>query len=142
MYRTRTFVRTYDPRLMGMFMPGGETYRWFDRNVRAPALALAIAEAPMRSGALRAGHYADLQGSNQYGINIFLANALEHAEWVHEGTAGGRGGRIYPEHHQYLAVGHQSLWPPTLHAGSVSGQDPNPWMREAVTTVLASRRLL
>jgi hypothetical protein len=95
--------------------------------------ALAVLRAPMRSGRLKSSHKV-LQnrdiftGRYRKGFNI-VADA-RHAAWVHGGTAGGRGGWIYPRSRGAMVLpaggGH-----PRLVRKRVHGQNGQPWLREA-----------
>lgn len=133
--RVHSFVRMDRLAMLGMTMPGGETYRWFHRNVEVPALTLADVTTPTRTGRMRAQNYSDM-GANQSGLWVQLGNHADYAVYVHEGTDG----PIFPSYSHLLALGRQSPtgwgYPPFMYAESVSGQRSQPWLADSAADAL------
>lgn len=145
-FYTTSFVRMNQLAMIGMTMPGGETYEWFRRNVELPAFTLAVTTTPTRTGRMRTLNYSEM-GANQYGLWVGLGNAAPYAEYVHEGTTGpiyANGthplGRFGGQRRKMLTLGVQSPtgwgYPPFMWAKSVSGQDAQPWLAESMAGAL------
>lgn len=125
-------VTVYDVKLSALFSAMGEVGKPMTRLQRE-VFAAAVAEAPSRSGELKAAHVN--RGSRKagpYRTRGFIENRSRHAGYVHEGT----NGPIFPVRHQNL-----HLKPGNGHGFKskrwVSGQRANPWMTRAARTVLS-----
>lgn len=140
---TTTKLRVYDLNLARMFKPGGETFNWFDRNVRRPMITKARRDTPVRRhGALLRGMRSRTFGTNQYAVRIYMWNDVHYAAIVHEGHRGG-----YVQGRPWLWVGVQSDWPERGSRGKarlewVSAQFGNPWMERAKDWALHRKGLI
>jgi hypothetical protein len=138
----RTTVVTFPAALRRMFMSGGETYNWFEVNVRVPMHRNARNRAPFRRhGGLKRGMYSRSRGYNQYRIDITVGNLAEYATFVHEGTQG----LIFAKSGPWLKLGIQSATGPgdprRMNLDAVNGQDANPFIDDAMQWALARKRL-
>lgn len=124
----------YRQRLQSEFQVGGQGYRWLDK-VRLQMHLACVAGAPARSGVLKASHRSYISGINQWAARANIVNTAEHAEWVHEGTAGGRSGIIEPVNDDFLWVPIAPMAWKRKKMAAVSGQDPNPWMEDACDAI-------
>lgn len=129
-------VTVYYNNIAGLYRRGGPGGGWIYR-VSSQMMAESRAEAPRRDGTLRRSHsIARDRIGNQYMQTYRIVNSAEHAEWVHQGTAGKGTGYIYPETASRLYIpagnGHRSRRPLR-----VKGQKPNPWLDRACTRVAA-----
>jgi len=148
-FYTSSFVHIDQLAVIGMTMPGGETYEWFRRNVEIPAYTLAVTTTPTRTGRMRALNYPNM-GANQYGLWVGLGNAAPYADYVHDGTDGpifATGFHYNPgvgySQRKMLTLGVQSPtgwgYPPFMWAKSVSGQRAQPWLAESISAALQAQ---
>jgi hypothetical protein len=123
-------VTVFRRNLQSQFQVGGQGYRWLDK-VKLEMHLACIAEAPSRSGTLKASHRSFIRGINQWACVADIVNTADHAEWVHEGVKG----RIYPEDAEYLwvPIARGAAW--RVHRSSVKGQAANNWMERACSAV-------
>lgn len=151
MIRTQVVVETYDVRLRQMFLPGGETYSWFFRNVRRPIHSRARKTAPRgRTGGLARAMASRQIGTNQYRIDIEVWNSAPYARSVHDGHLSG-----IIEGRPWLWVGAQGPLPIGMrrprrmievagvgHSTHPNAKGPQPWIRDAMVWGLARKGLL
>lgn len=126
--KVRVFINR--GKLASLNFPGGDIYS-FGRDFARQVAGVAVLYCPKRTEHLATTIRADAVGSNQYGINCRVS-AGAYALFVHDGTAGGKAGRIYPKKKPRLFV-----HPPWGQYGAsrqefVTGQDPNPFLRRAL----------
>lgn len=133
---THTDVRRQN--IKGFFLRGGQAERWMDR-LRKNMHRLAVAEAPVRSGGLKAAHRSTTRGYNQYRTEVTVRNVSDHASYVHGGVPYGSKTRTADAIH-----GNPWLYVPAwggyaaFRARSVSGQAANPWLDRACARVAGS----
>lgn len=137
-----TTVITRPVMLRSMFLPAGETFMWFERNIRIPMHRRAISNAPFRRhGRLKRSMHSRSIGTNQYLIRIRLWNTAPYATIVHEGTEG-----MLIEGKPWLWVGVQSAppagWTKPKRIIEVRGQKAQPFMRDAMEWSLHRKGLL
>lgn len=129
-------VVIYGAAITAMSLPGGMIYRWTARRVDRIE-TLATVTAPRRTGAMAASISTDKRKIGRPRHVVMTVNADAPAAWVHEGTAGGRYGWIYPTHSRKLHLQPAwGGWPESLQ-DRVHGQDPQPWLADALRTVMA-----
>lgn len=105
-----------------LYRPGGMVHRWMSGMV-AHFVAHAIAAAPMRSGALKAGIEGEGFPIGAKRMEGRISSHAEHTMWVLEGTYG----PIRSNKGRRMAVG-RNPWPPVTPRWSVDGQRPNNFM--------------
>lgn len=151
MYTQRVISVTYPVQMRRMFLPAGEVYSWFQRNVRRPIHRKAVTSAPRgRSGHLARSHASRVQGTNQYLLHVEVWNSAHYARSVHDGHAS-----AIIEGRPWLWVGVQGPLLPDadgpVRMFEVSGvgfsTHPNakgrqPWIAQAMRWGLARKRLL
>lgn len=107
--------------------------------------------APRRSGNLANSIDDRFRWANQYGAGRTVNATAPYARYVHEGT-GGKGRKIWAKRSRgpggqfsggrgWLPVG-KSQGKITHYAHSVSGQDANPFIMQALLGVMARKGLL
>lgn len=129
--------------LRRMFLPGGETWRWFEKNVRRPMILKARRETPVgRHGRLLRGMRARTIGTNQFVVRIHMWNDVDYAAVVHEGHKAD----LYIMGRPKLWVGAQSYFirgaKRPIPMDYVHGQKGNPWMRRSMEWALHRKGLL
>jgi hypothetical protein len=137
------FVRTkvFDSRIASMYRsPTGSIHRWTSGITRQTE-AVAIINCPVRTGHMATQHFHTV-GSNQFGTFGYVGNHARYSKFVHEGTAGEGAGLILPRR-RYMIVRpspHSFYSRPTKRT-EVRGQRSQPWIREAMESVLAAHRV-
>jgi hypothetical protein len=118
-----TDVVIFDEKL---YRPGGMVHRWMTGMV-AEFVANAIAAAPMRSGALKAG----IEGSGHaIGPKQMAGHISSHADHSLAVIKGTHGPIRSTTPGKRMAVG-RNLWPPVTPRHEVSGQAANNFMFHA-----------
>lgn len=128
---TVTRVTIYDRNLDLLFLPGGDAWKWME-EVGREHLAMALIEAPRRTGALASQHNLALTPYKR-GVRYSVGNYADYAKFVHDGTIG-----------PIVATGGGFLGPltpwgpfPGGYIREASGQTANPWIENAAKIVLA-----
>lgn len=138
----KVVVNVYNGAIESEFTAGGEVSRE-NNKIRKAIIRRATAEAPSRTGTLKAAHRdngALLEGRLR--LRGSVENTAEHALWVHDGTTGPIRARG-----RYLVVPARRGLPPRRHGGtvliypgSVHGQTAQPWLERAGEAVALSWR--
>jgi hypothetical protein len=141
-------VEVYRRNIAQMFLPSGDAGKWIYK-VSSEMIAAARAEAPRRSGALRAAHRIERRSltdtffGNQYAAAYEIRNDADHASWVHEGTddieavmrvprgsaRGALRGAQLPKRLVFYTDGKGK------RSTGVRGQKANPWLNRACAAV-------
>lgn len=139
-------VEVYRRNIAKMFLPSGDAGKWIYK-VSSEMIAAARADAPRRSGALKAAHRIERRSltdtffGNQYAAAYEIRNDAEHASWVHDGTSrihgkmrvprapGAVRGAALPRRAVFYTDGKQG------RSTGVAGQKANPWLDRACAAV-------
>lgn len=111
-------------------LPGGMVWKWArQRAVRIERIAKM--NAPVRSGELRRSITSEYEGSLPYQVIMNVYADAEHGLWVHEGTTG----PIRPLYGKIMTLPPYGAYP-QVKARFVRGQDANPFLADALDTVI------
>lgn len=118
-------------------LPGGSVFKFVHELSRDTASEARL-RAPRRTGELA----ASIEGRRPVTTKIggCAARVYAHAHyamWVHEGT----GPVIVPTHHNYMRLPPWGRWP-LIFAQIVRGQDPQPFLADAMRSTLRRHGLL
>lgn len=128
-------VVIYGSAITAMSLPGGMIFRWTARRIDEVE-QIAQATAPKRTGRMAASITTDKRNIGRPRHVVMTVNADSPAAWVHEGTAGGGAGFIYPTHSRKLHVQPAwGGWPESLQ-DRVRGQRPQPWLANSLRAVM------
>lgn len=124
----------YDGAIAAMSLPGGATWRWaYQRRRRIERTARQF--APSRSGQMKNsifGYYEPAR-PNQIVMEVWCQS--DHAIYVHEGTASPEFPSIFPQTANFLSLPPYGRYP-HIRAHSVRGQRANPFLANALTSVM------
>ena len=159
MFSTSVRVDVHDRTIMGFTEPGGTVWRYVNEIGRETAV-LAASLAPKRTGRLAASVKAHRADTNApYFATVKVSADAPYARFVHEGTE-----RIFPRSSPYLRISPPYKGNPVIYAwvrrkpsatarrfvtdgihvyspAGVSGQASQPFLQQAMASVLASRGL-
>lgn len=125
--RVRVRVHMNNGALSAETSPGGNLYQYVARLDRL-VYQFAVADAPARSGQLKASHVnAGVRKVGRYKAQGSINNTAEHALWVHDGTTG----PIHARRGPYLSVPQRRGSTRRVLRLTVSGQRGNPWLFRA-----------
>jgi hypothetical protein len=144
--RKKLRVTTDINAIQGQFLPGGDiwgTAKEWGNDMRA----VAISTTPRRTGDMSRAFARISRTPSNLNVKVGLRNEADYAIFVHEGTMG----PIYPNnwtgklwirpypHSYYLPVLEYARYGGRTPVDSVSGQRAQPWIRQAMETVLRFR---
>lgn len=125
-------------RIASLSLPGGSIYR-FGEVLAKEAEVDARVKAPSRTGLLKAYITSDVF-SNQNGVTIDVFSRASYSLYVHEGTAGGGTGFIFPKNGRALHLQPPHNGYPESIQAKVRGQAPNPFLLDALQGVVRRNR--
>lgn len=121
----------YDSAIAAMSLPGGQTWRWaFQRRRKVERLAKEF--VPVRSGNLKRNIFGYYEPSRPNLIVMEVWCQSDHAIYVHEGTTG----PILPQRGQYMTLKPAYNGFPVTKQRQVRGQRANPFLDNALQTVM------
>lgn len=138
--RFRQRVTVNERAISSFFQPGGSVFsemQQFNREWKATA----IVKAPKRTGNLASKHSTRTLPGGIYGCHAVLLNDAYYSTFVHDGTKGpiyarGYNGRLKIPY-TGGGFGRQPARPGAfMLKRSVRGQKPQPWMVDALQTVM------
>jgi hypothetical protein len=137
------FVRTkvFDSRIFAMYQsPTGSIHRWTS-GITRQIEAVAIINCPTRTGHMATQHFHTV-GSNQFGVFSYVGNHAAYSKFVHEGTAGnGTGFIVGRRRFMIVRPSPHSFYSKPTKRTEVRGQRAQPWIADAMDSVLAAHRV-
>lgn len=152
----RVRVNVYNHVLYEMNLPGGPIWKWTNRLMNEVEVT-ASTLAPRRTGRLANTLRASTTPVGQLGIQGTVTTRVYYAMWVHKGTGnhstsayglarslvsrrGTRFGAITSRHGKMMPIPAWGRYR-AFYAGVVSGQKPQPFLRDALITVMVANHL-
>jgi hypothetical protein len=129
-------TRVYASKVAAMSLPGGDIFDWTER-ITHEGEAIAVATCPVAKkswglfrvpGSMKAMHYSKVTVSPR-GPTGTIGNRARYAKFVHQGTRT----PITPTHSPYLKF---TIDGRTFRKPQVSGQSAQPWLKEALDTIM------